>query len=217
MYSNCVWLKPSKFEATDLAFSELKDLSSRGKFYLRRSCLRPDSGCWAWRQVYVRCFPVPESASLVVFEVLPAFVQHFYLCMNSFTKFLNTRQQMCPSVVCLVLYRIYEEKTAWGLTHNIHDTVHGLREGVRVAPLLMYFYTTGNVTWKHLQYGPLTAAHSFPRHIFCLRHHVYLVIHGTWDTLQFRLKMCLFPLSRSVSVQRITNLLSILMSAGDIQ
>lgn len=34
------------------------------------------------------------------------------------------------------------------------------------------------------------------RHIFSLRYSVYLKIH-IWDTLQFRLKMCLFPLSSS--------------------
>lgn len=138
----------------ELLFTNLKICPAKESFTfcnqtLRRSCLRPDSGCWVWQQAYIRRFPVPESASLAVFEVLPAFAQHFYLCMNSFTKFLNTPQQMRPSVVCLVSCRIYEEKTAWGLTHNIHDTVHGLHKSVRVAPLLVYFYTTGNVTWQH--------------------------------------------------------------------
>lgn len=169
------------------------------------------------RRIYICRFPVPESASLAVFRVLPAFAQQYYLCMNSFTKFLNTPRQMRPSVSCLVSYRIYEEKTAWGLTHNIQDTAHGLCKNIHVAPMLACIYTMGKVTWQHLQCGPLTAAHSFPRHIFCLRHYVYLVIHGRWDILHFRLKMCLFPLSSSVSVERITNLSSTLTSVGDIQ
>lgn len=96
----------------ELHFINLKICPAKESFTicnqtLRRSCWRPDLGVEAG--IYL---PASESSSLAVFEVLPAFTQHFYLCMNSFTKFLNTPQQMRPSVVCLVSYRIYEEKTA---------------------------------------------------------------------------------------------------------
>lgn len=110
-------------------------------------------------------FSVPGSTSLVVFEVVPAFAQRFHLCMNSFYKFLNTPQQMRPSVVCFVSYRIHEEKkkknSSGNETHNIHDTMDPRTVCGDMPPLPQRrcgFTPRRNVTRRQLQYGPVTAA-----------------------------------------------------------
>lgn len=167
---------------------------------LRHSCLRINSGCRTWWQAYLCHSHVLESACLALFEVLPAFLQHFYLCMNYFTKFLNTLQQMRS--IC-DLFRFVQDSWAENSSridtlHPWHDAQTGCANSANTQVVRWWCIFTPQDTWQGNTYSmDAWELRGLSRDIFLAFCTVctWKFIYG--DTLQFRLKMCLFPLSRS--------------------